>query len=89
MTFERQWTQYTVLELEGGTIIDGTALVNAIPPRIIKSIDDYAKEDILPKVESYGAKYELVDIVFDVYKKLSLKSERRFKRSEGKNDRNF
>ena len=71
-------------EPEGDTIIiDGSALINAIPPRSSKSFDDYAKEDFLPKVESYAAKYERVDVVFDVYKKLSLKSETRTKRGRG------
>lgn len=64
-------------------IIDGSALINAVPPRSSKPFKDYAKEDILPKVESYGAKYNRVDIVFDVYKKSSLKSETRSKRGRG------
>ena len=64
-------------------IIDGSALINALPPRTSKIIDDYAKEDIIPKVESYGARYERVDVVFDVYKKSSLKSEARSKRGQG------
>ncbi len=64
-------------------IIDGSALINALPPRTSKIFDDYAKEDIIPKVESYGARYERVDVVFDVYKKSSLKSEARSKRGQG------
>ena len=52
-------------------IIDGSALINALPPRTSKIFDDYTKEDIIPKVESYGARYERVDVVFDVYKKSS------------------
>ena len=50
-------------------IIDGSALINALPPHYSKTFDNYAKEDVIPKVESYGARYERVDIVFDVYKK--------------------
>ena len=64
-------------------IIDGSALINALPPRSSKTFDDYAKEEIIPKVESYGARYERVDVVFDVYKKSSLKSETRSKRGQG------
>ena len=64
-------------------IIDGSALINALPPHSSKIFDDYAREDILPKVESYGAKYKRVDIVFDVYKKSSQKSETRLKRGQG------
>ena len=71
-------------EPEGDTIItDGSALINAIPPWSSKSFDDYAKENIVPKVESYAAKYKCMDIVFDVYKKVSLKSETRTKRGRG------
>ncbi|KAJ7376705.1 hypothetical protein OS493_033328 [Desmophyllum pertusum] len=44
-------------------IIDGSALINALPPRTSKTFDDYAKEDIIPKVESYGARYKRVDVV--------------------------
>ena len=64
-------------------IIDGSALINALPPRTSKTFYDYAKEDIIPKVEYYGARYERVDVVFDVYKKSSLKSEMRSKRGQG------
>jgi len=64
-------------------IIDGSVLINAIPPRSSKTFDDYAREDILPKANTYGAKYECVDIVFDVYKTFSLKSEARGKRGQG------
>ena len=61
-------------------IIDGSGLINALLPRTSKTFDDYAKEDIIPKVESYGVRYERVDVVFGVYKKSSLKSEMRSKR---------
>lgn len=63
-------------------IIDGSALINSLPPRSSKTFDDYASEDILPRVESFGIKYKRVDIVFDVYKKSSLKSEARSKRGQ-------
>ena len=65
-------------------IIAGSSLINALPPRSSKTFDDYAKEEIIPKVESYGARYERVDVVvFDVYKKSSLKSETRSKSGQG------
>ena len=35
-------------------IIDGSALVNSQPPRRSKTFDDYANEDILPRVRSYS-----------------------------------
>ena len=47
-------------------IIDGSALIDGIPPRSSKAFDAYAREDILPKVESYGSKYKRVDIASDV-----------------------
>ena len=46
-------------EPEGDTIIiDGSALINSLPPRSPKTFADYAKEDILPKVESFGTKFK-------------------------------
>ena len=64
-------------------IIDGSALINSLPPRSPKTFNDYAKEDILPKVESFGTKFKRVDVIFDVYKKSSLKSETRSKTGQG------
>ena len=64
-------------------IIDGSALIQSLPPCTSKSFDDYAREDIIQKVESYCTKYQRVDIVFDVYKYASLKSETRSKRGQG------
>ena len=61
-------------------IIDGSAFINAIPPWNSKTFDEYAREDILPKVNYCGGKYDRVDIVFDGYKKSSLKSETKVKR---------
>ena len=61
----------------------GSAFINAIPPRNSKTSDEYAREDILPKVNYYGGKYDRIDIVFDVYKKSSLKSETKVKRGQG------
>lgn len=61
-------------------IIDGTAMVNASAPGRSKSFDGYATEDIIPKVMVYSSKYRRTDIVFDVYKQPSLKSETRSQR---------
>ena len=41
----------------------GSALINAIPPRSSKTFDDYPKEYILTEVNAYGAKYEHADII--------------------------
>ncbi|CAB1447958.1 unnamed protein product [Pleuronectes platessa] len=63
-------------------IIDGSAFINANPPRGSKTFRYYAAEDILPKIQAYCSKYKRVDIVFDVYKKSSLKSETRAQRGK-------
>ena len=47
-------------------VVDGSALVNSTPPRTPKTFEDYAREDILPKIKFNGATYKRVDVVFDV-----------------------
>ena len=47
-------------------VVDGSALVNSTPPRTSKTFEDYAREDILPKIKRNGATYKRVDIVFDI-----------------------
>ena len=47
-------------------IVDGSAMVNLTPPRTSKTFEDYAREDILPKIKFNGATYKRVDVVFDV-----------------------
>ena len=69
--------------LSDTVLIDGSALINALPPRTSKTFNDYARDVIIPKVEWYGTKYQRVDIVFDVYKKPSLKNETRSRRGQG------
>uniref|UniRef100_H3B1L6 Uncharacterized protein n=1 Tax=Latimeria chalumnae TaxID=7897 RepID=H3B1L6_LATCH len=49
----------------------------------MKTFDDYAREDVLPKTEAYCSKYKRTDIVYDVYRQASLKSEARSKRGKG------
>ena len=54
--------------LEGEVIIvDGSAMVNTTHPRASKTFEDYARDDILPKIKLYGATCKIVDVVFDVY----------------------
>ena len=48
-------------------IVDGSAMVNTTPPRTSKTFEDFAREDILPKIKFYGTTYKRVDVVFDVY----------------------
>nr|XP_014351797.1 PREDICTED: uncharacterized protein LOC106706003 [Latimeria chalumnae] len=64
-------------------VIDGSALVNILPPHTSKTFDDYAREDVLPKLESYCTKYKRIDIVFDVCWQFSLKFETKSKWGKG------
>ncbi|CAE1315726.1 unnamed protein product [Acanthosepion pharaonis] len=53
-------------------IVDGAFLVNTVTP---KTFEEYARQDILPKVQYYSNNYKRTDINFDVYHESSLKSE--------------
>ena len=64
-------------------IIDGSAMVNTSPPEKSKTFDEYASENLLPKIEFYFRKYKRTDIVFDVYRQSSLKNEARFNLGKG------
>jgi hypothetical protein len=68
-------------------IIDGSALVNSLVPRISKTFDEYAEIEVIQKVNTYALKYSRTDIVFDVYKTSSLKAETRSKRGIGARQR--
>ena len=60
-------------------LIDRAGLINSHPPRTSKTLDEYAKQDILPKVSQYSSKY----IIFDVYYEESQRQDRNLgKRSE-------
>ena len=64
-------------------IVDGPAMVNTTPPGTSKTFEDYARDDILPKIKFYGATCKRVDVVFDVYRKSSLKGGARMSRRQG------
>jgi len=64
-------------------IIDGSALVNSLPPRTSKTFEEYAALDVVPTVQAYSSTYKRTDIVFDVYWSSSLKAETRSKRGIG------
>ena len=64
-------------------IIDGSAMVNTLPPSSKKTFEEYFNEDILPKMQVYSRKYERTDIVFDTYRESSLKNETRTNRGKG------
>ena len=63
-------------------IVDGSSLVNTVTPKASKTFEEYAQQDILPKVEYYCGSHKRTDIVFDVYHDSSLKSEARSKRGK-------
>ena len=58
-------------------------MVNTTPPRSSKTYEDYALEYILLKIKFYGATYKRVDVVFDVYRRFTLKGEARVRRGQG------
>lgn len=64
-------------------IIDGSALVSSIHPKISKTFEEYATQEFVPKVQSYCSIYSRLDLVFDVYTSNSLKAETRKKRGFG------
>ena len=69
---------------EGEVIIgDDSAMVNTKPPRTSKTFEDYAREDIIPKIKLYGALYKIVDVVFDVYRKSILRGQARMIQGQG------
>ena len=55
-------------------IVDGAFLVNTVMPKTPNTFEEYARKDILPKVEHYSGNYKRTDIIFDVYHECSLKS---------------
>lgn len=64
-------------------IIDGSALVHALPPKKGKTFGAYATLDFVPAISRYASKYKTIHLVFDVYKQSSLKAETRSKRGHG------
>ena len=64
-------------------VIDGSALVNTLPPQSQKTFGEYATLDVLPKVQLICAPFNRTVIVFGVYLASSLKAETRTKRGQG------
>ena len=64
-------------------IVDGSALINTLPPRASKTFEEYATKDVIPSVESFAAIFRRTDIVFDVCRANILKAENRPKRGQG------
>ncbi len=64
-------------------VIDGSALISTLPPRMTKTLAEYAEMEFIPKVDACSRKYHRTDIMFDAYQASSLKSETRSKRGQG------
>ena len=64
-------------------IIDGAAFVNINPPRASSTYSEYCEKEIKNKVRCLAKETKRVDLVFDVYRHDSLKSETRQTRGEG------
>ena len=64
-------------------ILDVSALINALPPRISKTFEEYAVLEVVPQVHAYSCTYIRTDIVFHIYWSPSLKAETRSKRGIG------
>jgi len=57
--------------------------VNLLPPRSAKTFRDYASDVFLPYVKSHLDKAQRVDVVWDDYRRGTLKQQTRKKRSKG------
>ena len=64
-------------------IVDGSALINTLPPRASKTFEEYATKDVIPTVEAFTSIFRLTVNVFDVYRHISLKAETRSKCGQG------
>ena len=61
-------------------ILDSTVVVNMLKPGNTKTFEEYARNIFVPAIDVQVQKFKRTDIVFDVYKKVSLKSTTRKKR---------
>ena len=64
-------------------IIDGSALVNALPPRKSRTFVEYTEQEFIPRIKASANNYLRTALVFDTYPASSLKSETRSRRGEG------
>ena len=60
-------------------IAGGAFLVNTLTPRAPKTFQEYACKDMIPKVYQDCTAHKRTEMVFDVYRKTSLKAEARSK----------
>ena len=76
-------THATIIDTEpdaDAIIIDGSAMINTLTPPNTKTFEEYAATDVLPTLQLCSVKYQITDIVFDVYHASSLKAETRSRR---------
>ena len=69
--------------LTTAVVLDGAVIVQMKRPNTCITFDDYAEKVFLPYVLSWFDTHLRVDVVWDVYKKDSLKAEVRRKRGAG------
>lgn len=64
-------------------VIDGAAFVNMNRPKLAKTYGSYCKDELIQKLKYISHNIERLDVVFDVYRENSLKSQTRENRGEG------
>ena len=64
--------------------LEGSLLVNMIKPKKDQTFDDYYSEILILQLQKYMREYDAqkIDVVFDSYKQVSLKSSARTKRGK-------
>ena len=65
--------------------LEGSLLVNMIKLKRNQTFGDYCAEILIPQLQKYTRQYDVqsIDVVFDTYKQVSLKSSARKKRGKG------
>ena len=66
-------------------VLEGSVLVNMLKPKNNQTFEGYCIVTVKPAIQKYVAEYnaQRMDIVFDTYKKDSLKNQTRLKRGKG------
>jgi len=76
--FDRNDLEMQVRPLVSACVLDGPAWVHLHPPKFSKVFLDYATQELIKPMLSWNE--ERIDVVFDVYNDMSLKSHTRDKR---------
>ena len=64
-------------------VVDGAAFVNMNPPRISTTYGDYCDKELKDRIRLMARDVKRLDLVFDIYKEDSLKSQTRENRGHG------